>query len=384
MNRRSILALGASASLTALAAGIGPATAGIVQAPAGTTAAAARTQAIAAAATALVDRLDPGLRARLLFPFPRQPLATPAYFKGGLRGDVTFVGEHYGDSMWSNFPVSDVPRPGLRLGELDASGRDAVMGLLAVALSRQGYAKVLDIMGADQALADAGAPFACGIDSYTLAILGTPNNTAPWMVQFGGHHLALNLTLMGERAVLAPVLTGAQPAVHTRNGRTVRALASENDKGFALLAMFDADQRRRAVSDGPVDTLELGPGRDGETIPLQGLSASAMDAGQRTMLLDLVSDWAGIVNADHAAPRLAGIAADLPDTWFAWKGPTTHEPNHNGASYFRVQGPTTFVEFAPQRVGGDPTQHVHTIYRDFPDAYGRAFVPHPAWPARRT
>ena len=239
-----MLALGASASLTALARGIGPGAAGAVQAPAETTGPAARTRNVAAAATALVDLVDPALRGRMLFPFSRQPLATPAYFKGGLRGDVTFVGEHYGDAMWSNFPVSDVPRPGLRLSDLDARGRDAVMGLLAVALSLQGYAKVQDIMGANQALADAGTPFACGIDSYTLAILGTPSDTAPWMVQFGGHHLALNLTLMGERAVLAPVLTGAQPAVHTRNGRTVRALASENDKGFALLATFDADQCR--------------------------------------------------------------------------------------------------------------------------------------------
>ena len=371
-----MLALGASASFTALAGGIGPAAAGVAPASAAATvAAAARTRNIAVAAAVLVDLLEPALRARLLFPFPRQRLATPAYFKGGLHGDVTFVGEHYGDAMWSNFPVSDVPRPGLRLGDLDVQGRDAALGLLAVALSRQGYAKVQDIMGADQALADAGTPFACGIDSYTLAILGVPSDTAPWMLQFGGHHLALNLTLMGEHAVLAPVLTGAQPAVYTRNGRTVRALASENDKGFALLATFDADQRRRAVIDGPVDTLELGPGRDGATIPLQGVSASAMNDGQRAMLLDLVSDWAGIVNADHAAPRLAEIAAGLPETWFAWKGPDTHEPNRNGASYFRVQGPTIYVEFAPQWPGGDLTQHVHTIYRDFPDAYGRAFVP---------
>lgn len=370
-----MLALATSASLTAVAGGLGPAAAGAGQAPAGTTAAAARTRVIAAAATALIDLLDAPLRARLLFPFPRQALATPAYFKGGLRGDVTFVGEHYGDAMWSNFPVSDVPRPGLRLGDLDARGRDAVMGLLAVALSRQGYAKVQDIMGADQALADAGTPFACGTDSYTLAILGVPSDATPWMLQFGGHHLALNLTLMGERAVLAPVLTGAQPAVHARNGRTVRALASENDKGFVLLATFDADQRRRAVIDGPVDTLELGPGRDGATVALQGLPASAMDDRQRAMLLDLVSDWAGIVNDAHAAPRLAEIAGGLPDTWFAWKGPDTHEPGRNGASYFRVQGPTTYVEFAPQWPGGDLTQHVHTIYRDLQNGYGRAFVP---------
>ena len=33
------------------------------------------------------------------------------------------------------------------------------------------------------------------------------------MIQFGGHHLAINLTLAGSEATLAPSLTGAQPAL---------------------------------------------------------------------------------------------------------------------------------------------------------------------------
>ena len=51
-----------------------------------------------------------------------------------------------------------------------------------------------------------------------------------------------------------------------------------------------------------------------------------------------------------------------------------HEPERNGASYFRVQGPKVFIEFSPQRPGGDLTQHVHTIYRDPSNPYGQEFV----------
>ena len=69
---------------------------------------------------------------------------------------MTFTGEQYGQAMWSNFPVSDVPRPGLRLGDLSGEQRDAVMQLLRTLLSSMGYEKVLDIMGSDQALADGG------------------------------------------------------------------------------------------------------------------------------------------------------------------------------------------------------------------------------------
>ncbi len=67
--------------------------------------------------------------------------------------DVVFVGEQYGQAVWSNFPVSDVPRPGLRLGAMTDAQREAAMGLLRVVLSDRGYRKTLDIMGSDQALA---------------------------------------------------------------------------------------------------------------------------------------------------------------------------------------------------------------------------------------
>ena len=73
-------------------------------------------------------------------------------------------------------------------------------------------------------------------------------------------------------------------------------------------------------------------------------------------------------------PRLAEIKAGLDDTRFAWSGPLTRAPDRNGASYFRVHGPTLFIEFAPQAPGGDLTMHAHTIYRDPSNAYGRALA----------
>lgn len=71
---------------------------------------------------------------------------------------------------------------------------------------------------------------------------------------------------------------------------------------------------------------------------------------------------------------MAEIKAGLYDTWFAWSGPTTHEPGRNGSAYYRIQGPKLIIEFSPQRVGGDPTMHVHTIYRDPTNDYGHAFT----------
>jgi hypothetical protein len=56
-----------------------------------------------------------------------------------------------------------------------------------------------------------------------------------------------------------------------------------------------------------------------------------------------------------AEPRMAEIRASVNDTWFAWSGPTTN----GSAAYFRIQGPTLVIEYAPQ--GG--VDHIHTIYR---------------------
>ena len=367
MDRRGFLALTGSVAMCAPVPFTGRGFAAPAQ-----SAGAAQTTAIAAAVTAYLDMLSDEQRAGAQFPFTPQPRATAAHFKGGMRGDVDMVGEQYGRAMWSNYPVSDVPRPGLRLGNLDAAQRAAVMALLRVLLSDKGYRKVLDIMGSDQALADSGTPYASGRAAYTLAIFGTPGLDRPWMVQFGGHHLALNVAMLGEHGVLAPVLTGCLPAIYTEAGTRVRALAAENDKAFALLGTLDDAQLKQAIIDHDVSDLVLGPGHDGEAVQPAGVKASALDGRRQAMLFDLISEWAGMLNDAHAAPRLAEIRDGLADTYFAWSGPTTHEPDRNGASYFRVQGPKLLIEFSPQQPGGDPTMHVHTIYRDPLNGYGRA------------
>ena len=117
--------------------------------------------------------------------------------------------------------------------------------------------------------------------------------------------------------------------------------------------------------------LVLGPGHDGKTIQPEGLKASAMNEKQRAMLLDLIAEWAGIAGDGFAAARMAEIKAGLDDTWFAWSGPTTAEPGKNISAYYRIQGPKLVIEYAPQRLGGDLTMHVHTMYRDPTNDYGR-------------
>jgi Protein of unknown function (DUF3500) len=324
-------------------------------------------------------------------------------------------------ARWSNFPTGMVPRGGINLKQMTAPQRDAAMKLLAIVLSPMGLEKVNEIRQADDDLKENGSKRGpggrgggrgpggpppggqnspppggkngpggpkgpggpggrgpngggdmFGSDLYYISFLGTPSITSPWMLQFGGHHLALNITIAGSAGVLTPTLTGAQPASFKLDGKTIRPIGRESDKALALLQSLDEKQRKQAVLAYEVSDLVLGPGEDGKKIAPEGLKASALNAKQQAMLLDLIAEWAGILNDSSAGARMAEIKRDLNETWFAWSGPVTGEAGTNISAYYRIQGPQLVIEYAPQR--DEPTNHVHTMYRDPTNDYGSALL----------
>lgn len=272
---------------------------------------------------------------------------------------------------WSNLPTGIYQRKGARLGSLNQTQKDAAMAVLAAALSKQGYEKVQGIIDADESIKkSAPGNLVFGADEFYLSFVGAPSATERWTIQFGGHHLALNITIVGDQGVLTPSHTAAQPASFTLNGKTIRPLGGENDKAFALINALDADQQKQAILGAQFRDLVLGPGNDGKMIQPEGIKGSALKADQQAMLLSLAGEWAGMMNDASAAVKMAEIKAGLPDTWFAWSGPT----KNGSAAYFRIQGPTVFIEYAPQNLGGNATQHIHTIFRDPTNEYGRKFT----------
>jgi hypothetical protein len=345
------------------------------------------TSRIVSAANAFVSTLDEKQRQKVLFAFDDEQQR----------------------KRWSNLPTGAVPRAGVSLKEMTPAQRSAAMALVASALSPRGFEKVQQIMEGDEVnkSTDTGPPFGrgpggpppgglgggpppggpngprppfdrggnggqmFGKDLYYISILGTPSEKNPWMLQFGGHHLALNITIDGESGTLTPTLTGAQPALYKLNGKTVRPLGQESDQALALLNALDENQRKQAVLNYRVADLVLGPGQDGKTIQPEGLKASNMNEKQRAILVDVIGEWAGIVHESAAAARMAELKAELNETWFAWSGPTSATPGSNITAYYRIQGPHLVIEYAPQQLGGDPAMHVHTMYRDPTNDYGR-------------
>jgi hypothetical protein len=186
------------------------------------------------------------------------------------------------------------------------------------------------------------------------------------MIQFGGHHLGINVTFAGPNDTLAPSHTGAQPATFEMEGKTVRPLGREVDKAFALISSLDDAQRAKAILGFQIRNLVLGPGRDGQTIQPEGIKGSELTERQQEMMLDLAGEWTGIVHEASATAKMAVLKRDVAETWFAWSGPT----EVGAPAYFRIHSPTAFIEFAPQGMGGDAGNHLHTIYRDFTNEYG--------------
>ncbi len=285
------------------------------------------------------------------------------------RGKVSFAFDDAAQrKRWSNLPVNMAERSGLRMGDLKPGQREAAMKLLGATLSKMGYEKVVGIVESDEFLrkqSPAGAP-PFGRDEFFLSFLGKPSTSEPWLIQFGGHHLALNITIAGEHGVLTPSLIAVQPAKFTLDGKDYRPMGRETDKALELVKALSDAQRKQAILGAQMRDLVLGPGHDGETIQPEGLKASALNDAQRKLLLELIAEWSGIIHDAAAASKLNEIKANLGDTWFAWSGPL-----EAGKGYFRIQGPTVIIEYAPQRLGGDVTMHIHSMYRDPSNDYGR-------------
>ena len=270
---------------------------------------------------------------------------------------------------WSNLPTGIVQRRGVRMGDLKETQQKAVHALLQTILSKQGYQKVVDIVNGDEVLRQTdggGGRLNFGKAEYYFAFLGAPSAAKPWLFQFGGHHLAINATVAGKGITLAPSLPAAQPAKYTLNGKTVQPLGKEMTKGFALIQALTPEQQKTAIRAPYFIDLMLGPGQDGKTLAPEGIAGSALTDPQKKLLLDLMVEWIGNLNDEDAAPKLAAAKANLDKTYFAWGGPTTT----GSAAYYRVTAPTLVVEYSPQRMGGDGTDHTHCIYREPGNDYG--------------
>ena len=335
-----------SSAPTSASAGASPSTSASASAP--TSSGSQATPAIVAAANAFLATLSAQEKSTGLF-----------------AGDDTTQ-----KRKWSNLPTGLYERSGLAIGDLSQDQVDAFLAVMKATLSSEGYNRVMAEWAADDALAASsgggGPQLNFGKKYYYIAIIGEPSATESWQWQFGGHHVTVNATIHGGDLSLTPSFIGAQPATYTAGGADVRPLGDIEDDAYALIGSLDDTEKSKAVLGSDYIDLVLGPGKDCMTTQSEGLAGSAMTADQQAALLTLVNDYGGLANDEDAKAREAQLKTDLPQTSFAWYGPTTA----GSAAYFRVTGPHVVIEYSPQSMGGDATEHIHGIYRDPTNDYG--------------
>jgi hypothetical protein len=273
---------------------------------------------------------------------------------------------------WSNFPATTVPREGIVLSDLNADQQRAALAVLQTALSPDGFQQDTNIRKADDYLNSLGGEGADGfgaLKDYYVAVYGTPSGTQPFMVQFGGHHLARNLTYNGTKVSQTPQFVGSEPTSFTTDGATVEPVKPESSALFALMAALTADQRTRAeITSGTFDDLLMGPGKDSGSFPTaEGLPVSELTADQRALVTAAISAYAGDLDAAAATAVMAKYASELDQTRIGWSnntGPTDEN------SYIRIDGPSAWIEFINTRSRSTPDIHFHSVYRDKTNDYG--------------
>jgi Protein of unknown function (DUF3500) len=273
---------------------------------------------------------------------------------------------------WSNFPATTVPREGVQLSALTADQLKAAYVVLQTALSSDGYTQDENIQKADDELSrvsSSGASDFGALKDYYMAVYGTPSATDPFMVQFGGHHLARNLTYNGDKVSQTPQFVGSEPTSFQVDGKTVEPVKPESTSMFAMIAGLSADEKKSAeITSGTFDDLLMGPGKDSGGFPTaEGLSVSKLDADHKKLVTAAIKAYAGDLSTDAATKLIAKYESELDQTTIGWAnntGPTDEN------SYIRIDGPSVWIEFINTRSRSTPDLHFHTVYRDKTNDYG--------------
>lgn len=263
-------------------------------------------------------------------------------------------------------------REGLTLAQMTAQQRVLAHQLLETLLSAQGYLEVQSIWSLEEVLqARETASFARGIEHYAFAIFGVPGADEPWGWRIDGHHVSLNVTIVGDQLSVTPSFFGANPGrVDVGLLAGLAPLRYETRAGFALWDSLDEGQRAQALigEEAPRDILSGQLGRPRETwdewktaTAPAGLPSTEMTDEQRLLLRDLVE---GVLDRYRFEVREVERQSIIFDELsFAWMGATAPGAPH----YFRVSSPSFVYEYDATGPDGN---HIHTVWRDPQDDFG--------------
>ncbi|MFK7924144.1 MAG: DUF3500 domain-containing protein [Bacteroidia bacterium] len=288
-------------------------------------------------------------------------------------------------TAWTNLPVGMAKRPGLRLGDLSPESKIAFHELLIAIFSSQGYLKATSIMKLDDVLNESyQIAFDNGqinekrlnrikdldwdYENYFLTIWGKPDSKEPWGIKFGGHHMSINLSVVGQEVSLSPLFLGTDPAeVRDTKYAGLRVMSKEEDYGFLLIHSLSDEQRDLATMSGEVPgDIITNPKSSQRIDSYYGIKGADMDKEQQLILMRLIEEYIGNLEYEQAsAARSAIQQSGVEEIYFAWIGPYERRKPH----YYIINGPDFLIEYDNVGFQNDGN-HIHTIYRQKGNDFG--------------
>jgi hypothetical protein len=285
-----------------------------------------------------------------------------------LREKAAFKWEDDERFNWHFIPKE---RNGVRFGALSSEQRHLAYSLLASGMSHKGYLKATSIMSLERILQDMEGPdrrFPRDPDLYHVSIFGIPSITGTWGWRVEGHHLSINFTIVEGKFVSGtPSFFGTNPAeVRSGTRKGLRVLAAEEDLARELVHALDDGQRRQAlIATTAPDDILTGASREASIGDRRGVPLRNMRPEQKAMAKKLTHEYVGRIRGEFAEADLAAIEkAGWDEVYFAWAGSIQKGEKH----YYRLHGPTFLVEYDNTQNDGN---HVHAVWRDFANDFGR-------------
>jgi hypothetical protein len=279
---------------------------------------------------------------------------------------------------WSNLPCGVSCRNGLAFSSLSATQLAAAKAVIQAAAGTstgEGYDEFSTINIADDYLGTlSGGGYSSGY--YIIAFLGTPSTTGKWMLQFGGHHYASNITYdAGSVVSITPSHQGVEPnGSFTYSGTTYAAPLTAEKTGMAnMLASFTSTELAGAKVSGTFSDVLMVPGSTTNTFPAtkQGIKVSNLSSTAQAKVLAAMAPWINDMDSTAAAKFTTIYTNELADTYVCYAG-NSSGTSGNASSFFtantdyvRIDGPSVWIEFICQTGVVISSQiHYHTVFRD--------------------
>lgn len=272
---------------------------------------------------------------------------------------------------WHN--VEFYKRAGIGLEEMTQLQKYLAFGILEAGLSPKGVKKSKAVMTMEAYLAYlTPSNKLLGGEKYWFTFMGKPSATKPWGFQLDGHHLIINYFVLGDQVVMTPTFMGSEPNyIPEGANKGLRTYEEEERKGIEFFKSLNPQQREKAIvwHNLDQDFNRTEAFKDNEILSKQGVSAKELNKTQKNTLLDLIQEYVGNVDENHAKIKMTEVKKYLNETYFSW----VQTDGIDDLFYYRIHSPVILIEFDHQIPvaiydrtkprPGPVKYHIHTVIR---------------------